>query len=983
MQHRLRLLAMLLLCCTAPGSRAEYTCADLHQVMAQTSLSAEWNIAVPCCNWPGVVCDNQGNEAINVVNLYLNDRAITGTPDFSKLPPNLYEVNVAQNQLSGTINLAVMPASLKIGRFLINKFTGTVDLTVIPPGMIELELWANEFVGTVDLTKLPPMLEFLHLYLNHFSGSADLTQMPATLRDFRLPYNEFSGTVDLTKLPAALSYFELYGNQFTGTLDVSALPPVLSVFRVDGNQFGGTFDTTKLPSKLQVIHIQSLRLTGSIDFAALPSTMTQFVCQYNALEGTVDLQTKPFLFMESLYVDQCQFSGSVDLTQLPSAVELGFSQNRFTGSLDLTKLSTRLTRADFRQNMFEGSLDLSVLPYTLQYFDFASNRLSGSVDISRLPASVQIFTLASNSFSGSVSLARLPRSLQGLYLQNNFMQGTVPLANLPTGLTDMHLEYNQFSGTLQLTKLPAMLKNLILRHNRFVGGVDFRTLPTSLESLVLSDNDLTHITGIPEQTPATIFQLAGNLWVCPLPAELSRLDIADAPLQCRSTTPTRTKSLSRTHTRTRTNTRTRTPSRTASRTPTATAKLPIPTVTPVPEPKKNYLIWIIIGCGVAALIGLVISVVLFRRYGRRQRSSASEAAPSLLEEVGTPAEPAAAALTVTGFRRTDTVLGRGGCGVVYEGVNLSTFDVVVLKELSNMKGFDAEVQMLSQLDHPRIVRYLGVHIEGNRRFLAMEYLHGGSLAAMLRRAVRLTCDFTIRVLGDALQGLEYLHQRHIVHRDVKPANMLLDSRGNCKLADFGLAHLKRGEEASAATHFAGTLLYLSPEALKGTVDTPGDVWALGLTVLQLLTGSRPWQDFDTAALMFHLSHELTQQAQLQQKQVLAGSPTQTQAQEPVHPIPADLDPDAADLIRQCIQTAPFLRPTATALRDHPFVRRKVGAAVQGSRSRLTLKSHEKPSENVRAEQSESSGSAVRSLSVQSAEEKDALLPQESAERNIQ
>lgn len=243
-------------------------------------------------------------------------------------------------------------------------------------------------------------------------------------------------------------------------------------------------------------------------------------------------------------------------------------------------------------------------------------------------------------------------------------------------------------------------------------------------------------------------------------------------------------------------------------------------------------------------------------------------------------------------------IGAGSFGSVYTAVNIDTGGVMAVKEIrmqdassmkQALKAIRDEMTVLEMLRHPNIVQYYGVEVHRDRVFLFMEYCQGGSLARLLEYG-RIEDETVIQVYAmQMLEGLAYLHQMGIVHRDVKPENILLDHMGIIKFVDFGAAKViaKRGQtrqvigsmddplsdagsSSSASTSrrssatstrlnsMIGTPMYMSPEVITGKcrrhLQSALDIWSLGCCVLEMATGRRPWANLDNEwAIMYHIA----------------------------------------------------------------------------------------------------------------------------------
>ncbi len=184
-------------------------------------------------------------------------------------------------------------------------------------------------------------------------------------------------------------------------------------------------------------------------------------------------------------------------------------------------------------------------------------------------------------------------------------------------------------------------------------------------------------------------------------------------------------------------------------------------------------------------------------------------------------------------------LGTGGMAAVWLARDERLGRPVAIKALSDtlagdegyVRRFSREARVVAGLSHPNLVRVFDFG-EDPRPYLVMEYVAGGTLAEHLRDGRRLDCDGLVRRL---LEALQHVHEARIVHRDVKPANVLMGTDGRARLTDFGIAQPEDATQLTQAGGVMGTMRYLAPEVLGGSPATPAsDLYALGMLVRDCL-----------------------------------------------------------------------------------------------------------------------------------------------------
>ena len=212
-------------------------------------------------------------------------------------------------------------------------------------------------------------------------------------------------------------------------------------------------------------------------------------------------------------------------------------------------------------------------------------------------------------------------------------------------------------------------------------------------------------------------------------------------------------------------------------------------------------------------------------------------------------------MTITKLGRYDIVrvLGKGAMGLVYEARDPNLDRRVAIKtiKVENLSAeasadyearFRTEARSAARLQHPNIVSVYDSERHGDTAYLVMEYVQGDDLKQHLDGGKRYSLEQSLGMVRDLLAALDYAHRQNIVHRDVKPANLLVEASGRVKLTDFGVARIQdSGEATRTKGSMVGTLKYMSPEQVQGlSVDARADLFAAGIVLYQLLTGKRPF-----------------------------------------------------------------------------------------------------------------------------------------------
>lgn len=204
-------------------------------------------------------------------------------------------------------------------------------------------------------------------------------------------------------------------------------------------------------------------------------------------------------------------------------------------------------------------------------------------------------------------------------------------------------------------------------------------------------------------------------------------------------------------------------------------------------------------------------------------------------------------------------IGEGGMGIVYLGEHVRLKKRYAVKCLAShlsadkqfLERFEKEAIAQAHLEHPNIVQVTDFFEEGDQYFLVMAYVDGHSLEQIIVQKRRLSEPETLRIFKDILNGLNFAHSKGVVHRDMKPSNILVDNKGSAKIMDFGIAMVAGVERKTKTGITMGTAHYMSPEQIMTPkeLDHRSDVYSAGVILYEMLTGKVPF-DGDTDFMIY-------------------------------------------------------------------------------------------------------------------------------------
>ncbi len=254
-----------------------------------------------------------------------------------------------------------------------------------------------------------------------------------------------------------------------------------------------------------------------------------------------------------------------------------------------------------------------------------------------------------------------------------------------------------------------------------------------------------------------------------------------------------------------------------------------------------------------------------------------------------------AATTIDSRYRLERPLGHGGMASVHLARDTELDRLVALKLLAENLGGDEsvhrrfvrEARLAARLSHPNVVSVFDAGEDGGRPYIVMEYVEGENLAELLARRGRIPPEEARGLALQAAHGLAHAHAAGLVHRDVKPQNLILRRDGTLKIADFGIARATEATALTQAGTVLGTAAYLSPEQALGEEVTPAtDVYSLGVVLYELITGRTPFQ--------VETLDDLAQRPVMEVP--------------PVHELVPDVPRDLEDVVMHCLARNPEYRP---------------------------------------------------------------------------
>eukprot|EP00308_Calcidiscus_leptoporus_P005078 CAMPEP_0119378914 /NCGR_PEP_ID=MMETSP1334-20130426/50514_1 /TAXON_ID=127549 /ORGANISM="Calcidiscus leptoporus, Strain RCC1130" /LENGTH=282 /DNA_ID=CAMNT_0007398279 /DNA_START=10 /DNA_END=855 /DNA_ORIENTATION=+ len=249
-------------------------------------------------------------------------------------------------------------------------------------------------------------------------------------------------------------------------------------------------------------------------------------------------------------------------------------------------------------------------------------------------------------------------------------------------------------------------------------------------------------------------------------------------------------------------------------------------------------------------------------------------------------------------------IGRGASGVVFKALNLHTGGVVAVKQVT-LRGvgkeqlglLQREIDLLKLLKNPYIVEYIESFNTKDTLYIVMEFVENGSLSQIIKKFGKLNEQLVGVYILQVLEGLSFLHEQGVIHRDIKGANILISTGGKVKLADFGVAtKLEAQGLDTKANSVVGTPYWMAPEIIQMSgFTTASDIWSVGCTVIELISGAPPYFDLQPMSALFRIVHD-------------------------AHPqLPGGISQPLNDFLTLCFKKDTLQRPSAKRLKTHTWL----------------------------------------------------------------
>lgn len=251
-------------------------------------------------------------------------------------------------------------------------------------------------------------------------------------------------------------------------------------------------------------------------------------------------------------------------------------------------------------------------------------------------------------------------------------------------------------------------------------------------------------------------------------------------------------------------------------------------------------------------------------------------------------------------------IGEGSTGDVFVARNSKTDELIAIKKMQinseNVKLLTSEIEIMKDVNHPNIIKFIEAFIvDENQLWVVMEYMDGGCLTDILEQfeSVQFTESHIAYICLETLKALNYIHSKHRIHRDIKSDNILLSSKGNIKVADFGYAAQLTLQQQKRNT-VVGTPYWMAPELIRGhDYGVKVDIWSLGIMLREMIEGEPPYMEFPPLRALFLITTK--------------GIPPLKDESK--------WSKEFLDFYEKCLEKEVEKRPDSNELLNHPFLKK--------------------------------------------------------------
>lgn len=593
-----------------------------------------------------------------------------------------------------------------------------------------------------------------------------------------------------------LKFLNLSSNRLSGSLDKDLYPHCMDVFDVSGNELSGSvpaFGNKGCASQLTLDAMPSgysslfmSEAVAELSLGYCNSGDCSFV-YHNFAKNNIEGRLTSLPLSADRYGNRTMYACILD-------------HNNFTGSVDaiLLEQCSKLNGLiiSFRDNKISGGLteEVSAKCRAIRVLDLAENQISGV-----MPANIGLLSaLVKMDMSKNLLVGQIPssfkdlNSLKFLSLAGNNISGHIPscLGQL-SSLEVLDLSFNSLSGNIP--------SNLVT--------------PRGLTALLLNNNELSgNVADLMPSASLSVFNISFNNLAGPLHSNVRALSETDGNPEPENT-----------------------PTDSGGGGGGGFTKIEIASITSA-------------SAIVAVLLALIILYIYTRKCASRpSRRSLRRREVTVFVDIGAPLTYETVVRAAGSFNASNCI-GSGGFGATYKA-EIAPGVLVAIKRLAigrfqGIQQFQAEVKTLGRCRHDNLVTLIGYHLSDSEMFLIYNFLPGGNLERFIQERTKRPIDWRMlhKIALDVARALAYLHDNcvpRILHRDVKPSNILLDNEYTAYLSDFGLARLLGNSETHATTGVAGTFGYVAPEyAMTCRVSDKADVYSYGVVLLELISDKK-------------------------------------------------------------------------------------------------------------------------------------------------